>query len=300
MDVNIKNEFDFEKYYKNEYNCIISNYYESVKNKRTKIIVFKIIFSIILSAFVIGLINIFNIEALLNNYYSVILIIYFIVIFSTMIMSIKKSLDCMMLELNEYIIKDMIAFVSNNDVSEIMYEPEKMVSRDSFDKMELFNLDVVKYNGKNYIKVLYNKNSMVFSDIETYIIDTVETKKEIYKDGKKYIRTTRKKKKRIIFKGLYIGATINKENTNHIYLIPNNLNDTVLQSKIMNYISYHGVPVNLENLEFSKKYKVFCDNEVQARYILSLSLMEKINKLDELYKGKNILYLKKEKDLLYV
>ena len=277
MDVNIKNEFDFEKYYKNEYNCIISNYYESVKNKRTKIIVFKIIFSIILSAFVIGLINIFNIEALLNNYYSVILIIYFIVIFSTMIMSIKKSLDCMMLELNEYIIKDMIAFVSNNDVSEIMYEPEKMVSRDSFDKMELFNLDVVKYNGKNYIKVLYNKNSMVFLDIETYIIDTVETKKEIYKDGKKYIRTTRKKKKRIIFKGLYIGATINKENTNHIYLIPNNLNDTVLQSKIMNYISYHGVPVNLENLEFSKKYKVFCDNEVQARYILSLSLMEKIN-----------------------
>lgn len=295
MDVNIKNEFDFEKYYKNEYNCIISNYYESVKNKRTKIIVFKIIFSIILSAFVIGLINIFNIEALLNNYYSVILIIYFIVIFSTMIMSIKKSLDCMMLELNEYIIKDMIAFVSNNDVSEIMYEPEKMVSRDSFDKMELFNLDVVKYNGKNYIKVLYNKNSMVFSDIETYIIDTVETKKEIYKDGKKYIRTTRKKKKRIIFKGLYIGATINKENTNHIYLIPNNLNDTVLQSKIMNYISYHGVPVNLENLEFSKKYKVFCDNEVQARYILSLSLMEKINKLDELYKGKKYIVFKEGK-----
>ena len=136
---------------------------------------------------------------------------------------------------------------------------------------------------------------MVFSDMETYVIDTIETKEEIYRDGKKYIKTARKKKKRYIFKGIYIGATLNKKNINHIYLIPNNLNDTVLQSKIMSYIKYHGVPANLENLEFSKKYKVFCDDEVQARYILSLGLMERINKLDELYKGKKYIVFKEGK-----
>ena len=63
----------------------------------------------------------------------------------------------------------------------------------------------------------------------------------------------------------------------------------------MSYIKYHGVPVNLENLEFSKKYKVFCDDEVQARYILSLGLMERINKLDELYKGKKYIVFKEGK-----
>jgi len=94
---------------------------------------------------------------------------------------------------------------------------------------------------------------------------------------------------------MYIGATLNKKNTNHIYLIPNNLNDRVLQSKIMNYIKFHGVPVMLENLEFSQKYKVFCDDEVQARYILSLSLMERINKLDELYKEKKYIVFKEGK-----
>ena len=88
---------------------------------------------------------------------------------------------------------------------------------------------------------------------------------------------------------------MNKNNTNQIYLIPNNLKDTVLQSKIMEYIKFRGVPITLENLEFSKKYKVFCDDEVQARYILSLSLMEKINKLDELFEGKKYIVFKEGK-----
>ena len=35
-----------------------------------------------------------------------------------------------------------------------------------------------------------------------------------------------------------------------------------------------------------KKYKVFCDDEIQARYILSMSLMERINKVDEIFKQK--------------
>ncbi len=295
MDVNIKNQYDFEKYYRNEYNEVITNYYELIKVKRLLAIIFRIIFSIILSVISVMLINTFCTKTMLNNYYSIILTIYFVIIFFATIFSIKKALNDIMFDLSEQIIKDMIAFISNNNANEVMYEPKMRVSKDSLNKMELFNLDVVKYSGKNYIKAQYNKNNMVFSDMQIYIFDTIETKKEIYREGKKYIRTTRKKKKRIIFKGLYIGATLNKKNTNHIYLIPNNLNDTVLQSKIMNYISFHGVPINLENLDFSKKYKVFCDDEVQARYILSLSLMERINKLDELYKEKKYIVFKEGK-----
>lgn len=295
MDVSLKNQSNFENYYQGEYKDIVTHYYEIVKGKKLSTIILKIIFSIILSIISIILINKFNIKEILENYYSIVSIMYFIFIVLVTFFSIRNSLKEIMSELNEYIIKDMIAFISDNNIEDVMYEPKKKVSEESFDKMELFNLDVVKYNGKNYIKALYNKNSMVFSDMETYIIDTIETKKEIYKDGKKYIRTTRKKKKRGIFKGLYIGATLNKKNSNHIYLIPNNLNDTILQSKIMNYIKFHGASVQLENIDFSRKYKVFCDDEVQARYILSLSLMERINNLDELYKEKKYIVFKEGK-----
>ena len=295
MDVNLKNQSNFEKYYQSEYKDVMAHYYETVKGKKLSTIAFRVLFGGTLSVISIVLANKFDIKEVLDNYYTLISTIYFAFIVVATFFSIKNTLKEIMSKLNEDIMRDIIAFISDNKIEDIMYEPKKKLSEESFDKMELFNLDVVKYNGKNYIKALYNKNNMVFSDMETYIIDTIETKKEIYKDGKKYIRTTRKKKKKIIFKGLYIGATLNKKNSNHIYLIPNNFNDTFLQSKIMNYIKYQGTPVMLENLEFSKKYKVFCDDEVQARYILSLSLMERINKLDELYKGKKYIVFKEGK-----
>ena len=295
MDVNLKNEIEFEKYYQNEYSKVITHYYEFLKEKRLSIVIFRIIFGAILSIISVILINTLNLKELLNNYYTIGITLYFIIIATATIVSIRKSLTEIMYKLNEDIFRDLLAFISDNELENIIYEPKKRLSEEAFDKMELFNLDVVKYNGKNYIKVPYNKNNMVFSDMKTYTIDIIETKKEIYKNGKKYIRTIRKKKKRNIFEGLYIGATLNKKNTTHIYLIPNNFNNTFLQSKIMNYIKYQGNPVMLENLEFSKKYKVFCNDEVQARYILSLSLMERINKLDELYKGKKYIVFKEGK-----
>lgn len=295
MDVNLKNEIDFEKYYQNEYNNVIANYYEMLKGKRASAIIFRIIFSMVLSIVYIIVMNALNLKEMLNNYYTVINIIYFTTVIIGTLSSIRNCLNETMYELNQDIMKDILAFISNNGLNDIVFDPKLKLSEESLDKMDLFNLNVAKYSGKNYIKVPYNKNTMVFSDMKTYIIDIIETKKEIYKEGKKYIRTTRKKKKRTIFEGMYIGATLNKKNANHIYLIPNNFNDTFLQSKIMNYIKYYGTPVMLENLEFSKKYKVFCDDEVQARYILSLSLMERINKLDELYKGKKYIVFKEGK-----
>lgn len=295
MDVNLKNEIDFEKYYQNEYNNVIANYYEMLKGKRVSAIIFRIIFSIALSIIYIIVMNTLNLKEMLNNYYTIINIIYFTTVIIGTLFSIRKCLHETMYELNQDIMKDILAFISNKGLNDIVFDSKLKLSEESLDKMDLFNLNVVKYSGKNYIKVPYNKNTMVFSDMKTYIIDIIETKKEIYKEGKKYIRTTRKKKRRTIFEGMYIGATLNKKNSNHIYLIPNNFNDTFLQSKIMNYIKYHGTPVMLENLEFSKKYKVFCDDEVQARYILSLSLMERINKLDELYKGKKYIVFKEGK-----
>lgn len=293
--MDVKNEFDFQKYYENEYNSIISNYYEMLKGKKVLPIIFRIIFGVVISTISLIIINKLNLKAYLDNYYTLTTWTYFATIIVSTLLSIYKYLNDEMVKINEYIFKDLLAFISGNELDQVMYEPKKKVSEEAFDKMELFNLDIVKYNGRNYIKVPYKGNNMVFSDMHTYVYDISEIKKEIYKNGKKYIRTIKKKKKRTILEGMYIGATLNKKNTNHIYLIPNNINDTILQSKIMSYIKYHGVPVMLENLEFSKKYKVFCDDEVQARYILSLSLMEKINEIDNLFKGKKYIVFKEGK-----
>jgi len=291
----IKMEKDFENFYQNEYYNTIEKYYDILKKKKKSILLFRVVIGIIISLIYTYFIMIFKFKSNLNNYYIMINIIFYLVLSVMIIISIYKSLKIEMEKINEYVIKDILAFISDNDLNNVIYEPKKKVSKESFDKMELFDLNIVKYNGKNYIKVPYNKNNMVFSDMHTYTYSIKETKKEIYKNGKKYIRTTKKKTKNTIFKGLYIGATLNKKNTNHIYLIPNNFNDTIIQSKIMKYIKFHGVSVMLENLDFSKRYKVFCNDEVQARYILSLSLMEKINEIDKLFPEKKYIVFKEGK-----
>ena len=85
---------------------------------------------------------------------------------------------------------------------------------------------------------------------------------------------------------------MNKKIAEHIYLIPNNFSDLIINGAIKDYITYSGEEIELENLEFSKKYKVYSDDEIQARYILSLALMEKINEIDDIFDGKKYIVFK--------
>lgn len=295
MSVKKKNLDDFKSFYNIKYKDIINNYYKYILEEEKSIITHRFIILVIFVILFIVYTYFFGLKNMINHNIVYMFLIFFFSCFTILLLSARVSLNKLVYKMNEYIIKDIIAFISENNEKNISFEPKQMLSKDSFSQMDLFNLDVVKYTGKNYIRVPYNKNALVFSDMETYTINIVKHQEEIYKNGRKYIRTTRKREKSSIFKGLYIGATLNKNNTNHIYLIPNNLNDLFLQSKIMNYISYHGVEVVLENLDFSKKYKVLCDDEISARYILSLSLMERINKLDEIFKEKKYIVFKEGK-----
>ncbi len=295
MDVTVKSLEDFEKYYQSNYQEVVSQFYERIKSKKGEIIGLRVAIGVILCLLVPTLCETLHLKEILGSRYSVLLYCAYALILLGTFFAIKTSLAKLFQEQSETMIKDIIAFICSKNKDEVMFEPKLMISTEALEKMELFNLDVVKYTGKNYIKAPFFKNNMVFADMKTYTVEIVETKKTIYKKGKKYIRTIRKRKKKTFFEGVYVGATLNKKNTNQIYLIPNNFNDTVLQSKIMSYIKFHGVPVELENLEFSKKYRVFCDDEVQARYILSLGLMERINQLDKLFAGKKYIVFKEGK-----
>ena len=177
--MDVKNEFDFQKYYENEYNSIISNYYEMLKGKKVLPIIFRIIFGVVISTISLIIINKLNLKAYLDNYYTLTTWTYFATIIVSTLLSIYKYLNDEMVKINEYIFKDLLAFISGNELDQVMYEPKKKVSEEAFDKMELFNLDIVKYNGRNYIKVPYKGNNMVFSDMHTYVYDISETKKEI-------------------------------------------------------------------------------------------------------------------------
>ena len=278
-----KSDEDFNQFFDNEYYDKLTEYYESYRNERKKAIISKSIFGGILSFFFIVIMIVIELNKYVNGYVWVIDIVALICIVVGVYLSIYNELKKDMKELNDEIIKDIIVFISDSSQEKVEFSPDCRVSRDSLNESNLFNLGLVEFNGKNFIKVPYHKNTLVFSDLYTYVY------KDIEKDG---VKT---KKKKYIFDGIYIGATMNKKNKNQIYLIPNNIGDKFIQSRIKSYIHYSGHDINLENAEFMKKYKVFCDDEIQARYILSMSLMERINKVDELFKQKKYIVFREGK-----
>lgn len=295
--MDLKSENDFLEFYENEYKYTIERYYENNKIKRNKIILLGIFILGILISLSLYIVNVSNIKDYIVQYMlpgKKILIGYIVALTFFIFLGIRSALKKVMNTLSEDIIRDIYTYIGDeNPKNPVKYKPASQLKSDYFNKMELFNLDLLKYTGKNYSEVYYNKKNMCFCDVKLYRVEKTGFRRYYKKNGKKYYREITKRK--YFFDGLCIDIPLNKKNTSQIYLIPNNLNDTVLQSRIMEYIKFKGVPVMLENLEFSRKYKVFCDDEIQARYILSLSLMEKINKLDEVFKEKKYIVFKEGK-----
>ena len=192
---------------------------------------------------------------------------------------------------NEKLIKEIVIYISHD--TNASYEPNKRIKEDNIKEMELFDLNNLKYNGKNAILVNYKGNNMSFADMEVYYIKEKLVEETTYDNqGNKIVKQKIKKFKKHIFDGCYISATLNKRIAEHIYMIPNNISDLLLNGAIRDYITYSGDEVKLENLDLSKKYKVYSDDEIQARYVLSMSLMERINKIDNELSGKKYIVFK--------
>lgn len=272
----------------NSYNSKLKEYYLKFNSRKRKIC---LVYCALLLLFVfIYWIAVMNFKLIFSNYLGYLIlgvIIIAILVFLAIILNLKREIY----NINQFVIKDMVQYISGDSNS--IYEPNKRICIENIKDMELFNLDNLKYNGNNAISTNYNGNHMNFADMEIYYYkDKIKEEKAYDKDGKEYIKKTVDKVKKYVFDGCYISATLNKKIAEHIYLIPNNFADLIINGTLKDYITYSGEEIQLENIEFSKKYKVYSDDEIQARYILSLSLMEKINEIDDILKGKKYIVFK--------
>ena len=277
----------FEEFY-NYYQEDINMYYNELKANMKKYIIQSLLISLLLSCvFVISTytlisynLNIFKLDILPC-------IAFTVVMLGTAFVRLKND----RIKKNEKIILDIIKYISKD--SSAVYYKDKRINQKHIEEMELFNLNNLKYGGENYISAKYNNNNMNFADMDIYYYKDKIDEKTVYdENGREYIKKITRKVKKTVFSGCYISATLNKKISDHIYLIPNNLEDLFINGKLNDYITYSGNLIELENLEFSKKYKVYSENEFQARYILTLNLMEKINNIDKIFDNKKYIVFK--------
>lgn len=160
------------------------------------------------------------------------------------------------------IISRIIKFVDDN----LVYQPEGSVSKSDFVNSNIFRHSCDRFSGEDHISGVIGKTSIEFSEVVAQYKTTTGSGSK-----KKTTYTT-------YFKGIFFIADFNKEFTTSTYVLPDIAEKTFgkLGQKLQSMNIGRGELIRLENPEFEKEFVVYGKDQVESRYILSTSLMQRI------------------------
>lgn len=147
---------------------------------------------------------------------------------------------------------------------QLLYNPSFVISQHLFNRSTLFNHTVDRYSGNDYVKGSIDGVNLEFSDVHAEY-QTKDSK------GRTQWHT--------LFRGQFFVAEFNKHFKSRTVILPDlaektfgNLIGGWLQAK---NISRDNV-IQLDDPEFEKKFVVYGNDPIEARYILSHSMMKRI------------------------
>ena len=126
-----------------------------------------------------------------------------------------------------------------------------------YKKIERFSLAhlIPAYDSKIYDDIFYGK----YKDVNYEIIES-----EFIKKAGRYSST--------VFKGIIVKLDMNKNFKGNTVIWPDTVMHTSPTSKLKHTV--------LEDTLFEKEYDVFTDDEVEARYLITPSFMERLNEME--------------------
>lgn len=149
----------------------------------------------------------------------------------------------------------------------LRYRPEGTIARRQFEWSGLYTQGIDRYRGEDYIEGTLDKTEFAFSEVHAeYKITTTDSK------GR------RRTSWRTIFKGIFFIADFHKDFRARTVVLP----DTAQRlfgsfgQTLQSFSGGRGELVKLEDPEFEREFCVYGDDQVEARYILSPSLMRRI------------------------
>jgi hypothetical protein len=193
----------------------------------------------------------------------VVLISIFVIIVTAMIyffVSMGKEYNKYRAIFKENVIRKIIYFIS----PDLNYEPTNYIPITDFKTANFFpNNHISRYRGDDNVSGKLDKTSIRFSELHA---------EEENKDSKGNSTWT------TIFKGLFIIVDFNKNFNGKTYVLPDNNNKTFKKFFIFGEKrnTAFGELVKLESIDFEKVFAVYSTDQIEARYILSTSLMERL------------------------
>jgi len=185
----------------------------------------------------------------------------------------KRMIKDYVLNFKFRIIAPLIKAIDDN----LNYNASSHLSSHLFERSGLFKHELDRYSGNDLVQGSIDTIPLQFSDVHA----EYETKNS---KGQSSWHT--------IFQGLFIVADFNKEFHGVTIVLPDsaqksfgNLIGTWLQSKN----STHGELIKMDDPEFEKHFVVYGSDQIEARYLLTPTMMKRI--LDFKYRSKQDLYI---------
>jgi hypothetical protein len=149
------------------------------------------------------------------------------------------------------------------------YSPTGHVTEDQFRASGIFRQSVDRFGGEDHVRGHVGATRIEFSEVHAeYRTTRTDSKGRTHTDW------------HTIFRGLFLIADFNKHLRGRTLVLPDVAEATLgwlgqgLQGLTALFAA--GDLVKLEDPEFEKKFVVYADDQVEARYVLSPSLMQRI------------------------
>lgn len=158
----------------------------------------------------------------------------------------------------EQIIRRIIAFID----PALNYYPSRYVLQPVYQESRLFKQRVDFYRGDDLVSGRQGETGIQFSELHT-----------------EYETYSNKKRRRVtIFKGLFFVADFHKHFQGETFVVPDFAEKAFgsFGGMLQSWDKSRGELVKLEDPEFEREFAVYGSDQVEARYILSTSLMKRI------------------------
>ncbi|MFA5511379.1 MAG: DUF3137 domain-containing protein [Candidatus Kapaibacterium sp.] len=145
----------------------------------------------------------------------------------------------------------------------LKYEPSKFISLDDFRRSGLVKNNIKKYYGDDLVEGKVGKTKIRFSEVHAFIEQSSQDNKKHYVE---------------VFGGIFFIGDFNKNFNGTTYVMPDKIEKFMgrFAKYIQSFIKVHGQLVKMEDIDFENQFTVYSDDQIEARYILSTSLMQRI------------------------
>jgi len=159
----------------------------------------------------------------------------------------------------------IISKIAGSVDENLVYTPEGSVSREEFTNSGIFQKYCNNYHGEDHFKGKMGKTAFEFSEVVGKHVTSTGT------------GSNKKQHQHLIFRGIFFVADFNKNFNGYTVVLPDTAERMLGKfGQSLQSMSSRGQLVKLEDHEFEKVFCVYSDDQVEARYILSTSLMKRI------------------------